>query len=152
MSPTLTSMQVVLHWGHRGHLWVHEGWRCKRNHSRYTRNVVWIHRRLSGRYTVCFPTCLIYWAQQRNNEPSVQSKCCQLHDWCFVLLTVPWTAAGLRTAAAADVAAAWVRTTLAPADPHQQQEQDASQDHRAHKRPLLNKDTQTHTWRDFKEV
>lgn len=61
----------------------------------------------------------------------------------MLLLTVSWTAACFRTAAAADVAAAGVRATLAPADPHQQQEQDASQDHRAHKRPLFNKDTQT---------
>lgn len=54
----------------------------------------------------------------------------------FVLLTVSWAAAGVRAAAAADVAAAGVRTALAPADPQQQQEQDAAQDYRSHKRPF----------------
>lgn len=62
-----------------------------------------------------------------------------------MLLTVSWTAAGVRTAAAADVAAAGVRTTLAPADPQQQQDQDTAQDYRSHKRPLWNIDTHTHT-------
>lgn len=52
------------------------------------------------------------------------------------LLTVSGAAAGIRTAAAADVAAAGVRTTLAPADPQQQEEQDAAQNHGAHERPL----------------
>lgn len=63
----------------------------------------------------------------------------------FESLTVSWTAAGVRTAAAANVAAAGVRATLAPANPHQQQEQDAAQDYRSHKCPLWNIETQTHT-------
>lgn len=35
----------------------------------------------------------------------------------YLLLTVSWAAAGVRAAAAADVAAAGVRATLAPTDP-----------------------------------
>lgn len=38
-------------------------------------------------------------------------------NFCLSLLTVSWAAAGVWTAAAADVAAAGVWTTLAPADP-----------------------------------
>lgn len=51
-------------------------------------------------------------------------------------LTCPGTAAGLGTAGAADVAAAAVRAALAPADPHQEEEQERPQDHQAHKDPL----------------
>lgn len=57
-------------------------------------------------------------------------------------LTVSRAAAGVGTAAARHVAAAGVRATLAPADPQKQQEEDAAQDHRAHKRPLCKTDTQ----------
>lgn len=60
-------------------------------------------------------------------------------------LTVSWAAAGVGTAAARHVAAAGVRATLAPADPQKQQEEDAAQDHRAHKRPLCKTDTQCRT-------
>lgn len=62
--------------------------------------------------------------------------------WSFVLLTVSWAAAGVGTAAAANVAAAGVRATLAPADPQQQQEQDAAQDYRSHKCPFWLADIQ----------
>lgn len=67
--------------------------------------------------------------------------------WLCELLTVPWAAAGVRTAAAADVATAGVRATLAPADPHQQHEQDTAQDHTSHKHPFWSGDTnrQTHS-------
>lgn len=51
-------------------------------------------------------------------------------------LTCPGTAAGLRTAGTADVTAAAVRAALAPADPHQEEEQERPQDHQAHKDPL----------------
>lgn len=51
-------------------------------------------------------------------------------------LTGPGTAAGLRTAGAADVTAAAVWAALAPADPHQEEEQERPQDHQAHKDPL----------------
>jgi len=51
-------------------------------------------------------------------------------------LTCPGTAAGLGAAGAADVTAAAVRAALAPADPHQEEEQECSQDHQAHKDPL----------------
>ena len=61
---------------------------------------------------------------------------CFLKELMLVLLTVFRAAAGVGTTAAADVAAAGVRTTLAPADPQQQQEQDTAQNYRSHKHPL----------------
>lgn len=51
-------------------------------------------------------------------------------------LTRPGTAAGLGTAGAADVTAAAVWAALAPADPHQEEEQERPQDHQTHKDPL----------------
>jgi len=51
-------------------------------------------------------------------------------------LTRPRAAAGLRTAGAADVTAAAVWAALAPADPHQEEEQECAQDHQAHEDPL----------------
>lgn len=51
-------------------------------------------------------------------------------------LTRPGTAAGFRTAGAADVTTAAVWAALAPADPHQEEEQERAQDHQAHKDPL----------------
>lgn len=59
-----------------------------------------------------------------------------LHQAWAGSLTCPGTAAGLRTAGAADVTAAAVRAALAPADPHQEEEQERPQDHQAHKDPL----------------
>lgn len=51
-------------------------------------------------------------------------------------LTCPGTAAGLRTAGAADVTAAAMWAALAPADSHQEEEQERPEDHQAHKNPL----------------
>lgn len=59
-----------------------------------------------------------------------------LHQAWTGSLTCPGTAAGLRTARAADVTAAAVWAALAPADPHQEEEQERPQDHQAHKDPL----------------
>lgn len=52
------------------------------------------------------------------------------------LLTGLRAAAGIRAAWAADIAAATVRAALAPADPHQHEEEEDSQDHQADKHPL----------------
>lgn len=52
------------------------------------------------------------------------------------LLTGLRAAAGVRAAGAADVAAAAVWAALAPADAHQDEEQEGSQDHQADKHPL----------------
>lgn len=52
------------------------------------------------------------------------------------LLTGLRAAAGIRAAWAADIAAATVRAALAPADPHQHEEEEDSQDHQANKHPL----------------
>lgn len=54
-------------------------------------------------------------------------------------LTRPGTAAGLGAARTADVTAAAMRAALTPADPHQEEEQERSQDHQAHKDPLWKK-------------
>lgn len=62
-----------------------------------------------------------------------------LHQAWAGSLTCPGTAAGLRTAGTADVTAAAVRAALAPADPHQEEEQERPQDHQAHKDPLWKK-------------
>jgi len=62
-------------------------------------------------------------------------------------LTCPGTAAGLGAAGAADVTAAAVRAALAPADPHQEEEQECSQDHQAHKDPLGKKQGEKETYR-----
>lgn len=62
------------------------------------------------------------------------------HSVCVCVVcskpTVLWTAAGIRTAAAAQVTAAGVRTALTPAHPNQQQEQHTAQHYRPHKHPL----------------
>lgn len=74
---TLTSSQVILQWGDRGDLWVHMGWRGNRNHSRYTRNVVGIHRNLRRQSTLCHLPSLIYCAkEQQHNKPSMQRDRC----------------------------------------------------------------------------
>lgn len=52
------------------------------------------------------------------------------------LLTGLRAAAGLRAARAADVAAAAVWAALAPADAHQDEEEEDAQDHQPHKHPL----------------
>lgn len=67
---------------------------------------------------------------------SRSSRAEDLHQAWTGSLTRPGTAAGLRTAGAADVTAAAVWAALAPADPHQQEEQERPQDHQAHKDPL----------------
>lgn len=51
-------------------------------------------------------------------------------------LTCTGTAAGIRTAGTADITAAAMRATLAPADPNQEKEEKSPQDHQAHKHPL----------------
>lgn len=67
---------------------------------------------------------------------SRSSRAGDLHQAWPGSLTCPGTAAGLGTAGAADVTAAAVGAALAPADPHQQEEQERPQDHQAHKDPL----------------
>lgn len=52
------------------------------------------------------------------------------------LLTGLRAAAGIWAARAADIAAATVRAALAPADPHQHEEENDPQDHQADKHPL----------------
>lgn len=52
-----------------------------------------------------------------------------LHQAWTGSLTRPGTAAGLRTAGAADITAAAVWAALAPADSHQEEEQERPQDH-----------------------
>jgi hypothetical protein len=52
------------------------------------------------------------------------------------LLTGLRAAAGIWAAWAADIAAATVRAALAPADPHQHEEEENPQDHQADKHPL----------------
>lgn len=52
------------------------------------------------------------------------------------LLTGLGAAAGIWAARAADIAAAAVRAALAPADPHQHEEEEDPQDHQADKHPL----------------
>lgn len=52
------------------------------------------------------------------------------------LLTGLGAAAGIGAARAADIAAAAVRAALAPADPHQHEEEEDPQDHQADKHPL----------------
>lgn len=52
------------------------------------------------------------------------------------LLTGLRAAAGIRAARASDVAAAAVRAALAPADPHEHEEEEDPQDHQANKHPL----------------
>ena len=79
---TLTSSQVILHWGDRDDLWVCVGWRGHRNHSRHTGNVVWIHRNLRRRSTLCHLPRLVYWAgEQQNDQPSIQSGQCLRRYW-----------------------------------------------------------------------
>lgn len=52
------------------------------------------------------------------------------------LLTGLRAAAGIWAARTADIAAATVRAALAPADPHQHEEEEDPQDHQADKHPL----------------
>lgn len=78
----------------------------------------------------------LYWVSSRKSLRRIELR---------FPLTVSRAAAGVGTAAARHVAAAGVRATLAPADPQKQQEEDAAQDHRAHKRPLCKTDTQVWT-------
>lgn len=59
---------------------------------------------------------------------------------CVCVLTVFWTATCIRTAATAYITTAGVRTTLAPADPNQQQEENATKDDSSHKHPLYKGD------------
>jgi len=59
---------------------------------------------------------------------------------CVCVLTVFWTATCIRTAAAAHITTAGVRATLAPADPNQQQEENATKDDNSHKHPLYKGD------------
>lgn len=65
------------------------------------------------------------------------------HRWS--LLTVSGAAASVRAAPAADVAAAGVRTALAPTHSDEQQEQDAAQRHGRHKHPLWEEDARQET-------
>lgn len=52
------------------------------------------------------------------------------------LLTCSWAAAPLRAAGTADVAAAGVWTTLTPADPNQDEQQEEPQDHQNNQEPV----------------
>lgn len=53
-----------------------------------------------------------------------------------MILTCSWTAAAFWAAGAADVAAAGVWATLAPADPDQSKEQNEAQNHQKNQEPV----------------
>lgn len=72
-------------------------------------------------------------AQQSDGEGTLLVP---LHPSPGSLLTGLRAAAGVWAARAADVAAAAMGTALAPADAHQDEEEEDSQDHQAHKHPL----------------
>lgn len=62
--------------------------------------------------------------------------------WLFrLILTCSWTAAAIRAAGATDITAAGVWTTLAPANPNQEDQQKEAKDHQNNQEPVCKRPT-----------